>query len=100
MRVRLIGFARNEALAVPQRAVQTGLGRQFVYVVGVGDTVAIRDVVPGSWSGSRWIIEKGLSPGDRVVVDGIQKAVPGRTVRPVPVADSSAVQAAAAGAAR
>ena len=50
--VRLNGFARDSALAIPQRAVQQALGRQFVYVVGTGDTVAARDVQPGPWSGS------------------------------------------------
>jgi len=89
VRVRLNGFTRDSALALPQRAVQQALGRQFVYVVGKGDTVVARDVDPGPWSGSLWIIDKGLSPGDRVVVDGTQKAAPGRPVRPVALADSA-----------
>jgi membrane fusion protein (multidrug efflux system) len=89
VRVRLIGFARDSALAVPQRAVQTGLGRQFVLVVGAGDTVRARDVQTGRWSGPLWIIMSGLQPGDRVIVDGTQKAFPGRTVAPVPLADSA-----------
>jgi len=89
VRVRLNGFTRDSALALPQRAVQQALGRQFVYVVGKGDTVVARDVDPGPWSGSLWVIDKGLSPGDRVVVDGTQKAAPGRPVRPVALADSA-----------
>jgi len=88
VRVRLEGFQRSSALAVPQRAVQQGLGRQFVYVVGAGDTVTARDVNPGQWSGNLWIIDSGLAPGDRVIVDGIQKIAPGRVVRPVPAVDS------------
>jgi membrane fusion protein (multidrug efflux system) len=91
VRVRLEGFSRSSAIAVPQRAVQQGLGRQFVYVVGVGDTVTARDVNPGPWSGSLWIIDSGLAAGDRVVVDGIQKVAPGRVVKPVPAVDSSSV---------
>lgn len=90
VRVRLEGFQRSSALAVPQRAVQQGLGRQFVYVVGAGDTVTARDVNPGQWSGDLWIIDSGLTPGDRVIVDGIQKVAPGRVVRPVPAVDSGA----------
>jgi membrane fusion protein, multidrug efflux system len=90
VRVRLDGFTRDSALALPQRAIQQALGRQFVYVVGKGDTVASRDVQPGPWSGSLWIIDKGLNPGERVIVDGTQKVAAGRTVRPVPLADSSA----------
>jgi membrane fusion protein (multidrug efflux system) len=93
VRVRLVGFTREGALAVPQRAVQTGLGRQFVYVVGKGDTVQTRDVLTGPWAGDRWIIERGLAPGDRVIVDGIQKVAPGRPVKPVPLADSTAAAA-------
>ena len=100
VRVRLSGFTRDSAFAVPQRAVQQALGRQFVYVVGQGDTVSARDVQPGPWSGSRWIIEKGLAAGDRVVVDGAQKAAPGGRVRPVTATDSvSATESASAGAA-
>ena len=90
VRVRLEGFSRDSALAIPQRAVQQALGRQFVYVVGKGDTVAARDIQPGPWSGNLWIIDKGLNPGERVVVDGTQKAAPGRPVRPVPLAVDTA----------
>jgi membrane fusion protein (multidrug efflux system) len=89
VRVRLTGFIQDSALAVPQRAIQQALGRQFVYVVGKGDTVASRDVEPGLWSGNLWIIDKGLNPGDRVIVDGVQKAAPGRPVRAVALADSA-----------
>jgi membrane fusion protein (multidrug efflux system) len=96
VRVRLEGFERPNALAVPLRAVQQGLGRQFVYVVGVGDTVTARDVSPGQWSGNLWIIESGLAAGDRVVVDGIQKVAPGRVVKPVPATDSSSASAVGA----
>ena len=100
VQVRLVGFVRENALAVPQRAVQTGLGRQYVFVVGKGDTVATRDVQAGPWSGDLWIIDRGLMPGDRVVVDGLQKVAPGRPVKPVPLGDSTAAASPRAGAAR
>src|SRR5207247_8398970 len=90
VKVRLVGFARANALAIPQRAVQQGLGRQYVLVVGPGDTATARDVVPGPWSGDLWIIDKGLQPGDRVIVDGTQKVAPGRPVRPTAIGDSAA----------
>lgn len=95
--VRLSGFSRASALAVPQRAVQQGLGRQFVFVVGAGDTVVVRDVKTGPWSGTLWIVEDGLKPGDRVIVDGIQKTSAGRVVKPSPLAlaDTGAKPAAA-----
>jgi membrane fusion protein (multidrug efflux system) len=91
VRVRLVGFARDSALAVPLRAVLSGLGRQFVYVVGAGDTAVVRDVHPGPWSGNLWIIDQGLQPGDRVIVDGTQKVVPGRPVRPVPLDSTGSI---------
>lgn len=94
VRARLAGFVRDSALVVPQRAVQTSLGRQFVYVVGKGDTVAARDVEPGPWSGDQWVIDKGLAPGDRVIVDGVQKVAPGRPVQPEPLADTVLTRAA------
>jgi len=94
--VRLEGFARANALAIPQRAVQQGLGRQFVYVVGAGDTVTARDVKPGTWNGTLWLIDSGLVAGDRVVVDGVQKVAPGRTVKPVPAGDSASMGNASA----
>lgn len=96
VRVRLLGFAQEKALAVPTRAVQTSLGKQFVLVVTPGDTAQAQDVETGPWSGSRWIIEKGLKPGDRVVVDGLQKVMPGRPVHPVAAADSSSAPTTAA----
>lgn len=89
VRVRLQGFEREGVLAVPRRAVQQSLDKQFVLVVGKGDTVAPRDVEAGSWSGDWWIVESGLEPGDVVVVDGVQKAAPGHPVRPVALADSA-----------
>jgi membrane fusion protein, multidrug efflux system len=90
VRVRLEGFVRRDALAIPARAVQQSLGRQFVLVVSKGDTVRSQDVTPGPWSGESWIIEKGIAPGDRVIVDGVQKTMPGGVVHPVPAADTAA----------
>lgn len=94
VRVRLEGFVRSDALAIPRRAVQQSLGRQFVLVVSGGDTVRSHDVTPGPWSGEEWIIDRGLEEGDRVVVDGVQKAMPGSVVHPVPVVDSTAAGSA------
>ncbi len=91
VRVRLEGLVQRAAIAVPLRAVQSALGRQFVYVVGAGDTASMRDVKPGPWAGNLWIIDQGLRPGDRVIVDGIQKVAPGRPVHATALTDSAAV---------
>jgi membrane fusion protein (multidrug efflux system) len=87
VRVRLQGFERDSALAVPRRAVQQSLDQQFVLVVGPGDTVAARDVETGTWSGDWWIIDRGLEPGDLIVVVGVLTAARGQPVKPVAVAD-------------
>jgi membrane fusion protein (multidrug efflux system) len=96
VRVRLHGFERDSALAVPRRAVQQSLDKQFVLVVGKGDTIAARNIDTGTWSGDWWIVERGLQSGERVVVDGVQKAAPGSPVRPVVLADSAEAKAVAA----
>jgi membrane fusion protein, multidrug efflux system len=80
VRARLVGFTADSVLVVPARAVQTTLGRQFVYVVSAGDTVRARDVETGAWDGEQWIVRQGLNAGERVVVDGTQKTVLGRHV--------------------
>jgi membrane fusion protein (multidrug efflux system) len=91
VRVRLLGLVRDSAIVVPQRAVLQQMGRQSVFVVAEGDTVRARDVVATGWEGDQWLIEQGLAPGDRVIVDGLQKVGPGLKVRPVPArADSTA----------
>jgi len=57
---------------------------QTVYVVGREDKVEVRTVTAGDRVGSSWIIEQGLQPGDRVVVEGQQKVRPGSKVQTQP----------------
>lgn len=92
VRVRLLGLVRDSAIVVPQRAVLQQMGRQSVFVVAAGDTVRARDVVATGWEGDQWLIEQGLAPGDRVIVDGLQKVGPGLKVRPVPTGTDSTAQ--------
>jgi len=90
VRVRILGVTRRDALLVPQRAVQQGLGGAFVYVVTEGDTARARTVIATGWEGEGWVIDSGLTAGERVVVDGVQRVLPGQPVRIVSAADSSA----------
>jgi membrane fusion protein, multidrug efflux system len=83
VRVRILGFTRPGTILVPQRAVQQGLGGAFLYVVGDSDRVAVRNVVATGWRDNAWFIERGLSQGDRVIIDGTQKIGPGQRVKPV-----------------
>ena len=89
VRVRLLGLARTGAILVPQRAVVQQMGRQTVYVVDAANKVAARTVTATGWSGGSWLIEKGLAAGERVLVDGVQKAGPGVVVRPIPLASNT-----------
>jgi membrane fusion protein (multidrug efflux system) len=97
VRVRLLGLTRDSAIVIPQRAVLQAMGRQTVYVIAAGDTVRPRDVVASAWTGDQWMIERGLTPGDRVVVDGVQKVFPGMKVLPVPARDGTAASSSGAG---
>ena len=69
-RVRAVTEIRRNALLVPQRAVTELQGRYQVAVVDSDNKVSIRPVKVGERSGSMWIIEDGLKPGERVVVEG------------------------------
>lgn len=81
--VRFHGVSKPNAILVPQRAVQQGPKGPVVYVVGDGDKVDVRDVKATLWRGDEWLIEEGLRAGERVVVDGFQKVMPGGQVKPV-----------------
>ncbi|HEX5178610.1 MAG TPA: efflux RND transporter periplasmic adaptor subunit [Gemmatimonadaceae bacterium] len=83
VRVSLLGMKRVGAILVPQRAVQQSIGGSFVYVVDSANKVSTRDVKGDTFVGGQWLISSGLTAGDRVVVDGIQKIMPGAPVRPV-----------------
>ena len=86
-KVRASTDIRKGALLVPQRAVSELQGLYQVAVVGPDNKVEIRPVQTGDRVGSLWIIEKGVSPGDRVVFEGIQKVKPGMVVDPKPAAE-------------
>lgn len=88
--VKFHGVSKLNAILVPQRAVQQGAKGSVVYVVGEGDKVELRDVKATLWQGDEWMIEEGLKAGERVVVDGFQRAMPGGQVTPVIVPPPSA----------
>ncbi|ABL71025.1 MULTISPECIES: efflux RND transporter periplasmic adaptor subunit [Paracoccus] len=101
VRVRIEQAVRDNALTVPQMAVQRDQsGQAYVYALKDADTVERRDVTLGQTAGNRWLVESGLKPGDRVVVAGAQKLYPDAKVVPQPVdAAQPAVPAGAAAAA-
>ena len=81
VRITILGLKRTGAILIPQRAVQQGLNGPFVYLVGQGDTVTVKPVSATSWEGTQWLIDEGLRPGDKVVVDGAQTVGAGQVVR-------------------
>jgi membrane fusion protein (multidrug efflux system) len=87
---------KKGAILVPQRAVSELQGLHQVAIVGPNNKVEIRPVQTGDRIGSLWIIEKGLSPGDRIVVEGIQKVKPDMVVNPKPAAEPATAETPAA----
>jgi membrane fusion protein (multidrug efflux system) len=88
-RVRFVSYIRPNALLVPQKAVTELQGIQQLAVVGEDSKVTIRSVRMGERVGSMWIVEDGLKPGERVVVEGVQKVREGVTVKIVPTANQA-----------
>jgi membrane fusion protein (multidrug efflux system) len=81
-RVRVMVEAKPDTLLVPQRSVQVIQGVSSVLVVDSDGRVAQRVVTLGERFKDFFIVTEGLKPGERVVVEGVQKAIPGRKVRP------------------
>ena len=81
------GAQRPNAIVVPQLAVQQGNNGHLVYVINASNVAEIRPVVVGDYQGDKDIvIQGGLAKGDRVVIDGVLKVVPGQPVVVVPPA--------------
>src|SRR5919201_4817432 len=83
-RVRAVTSHQEGALLVPQRAVTELQGRYQIAVVDSENKINIRTVKVGERVSTMWVINEGLHPGERVVVEGIQKVRPGMPVHPIP----------------
>lgn len=94
--VRATLETKKGALLVPQRAVTELQGKFLVAVVGTDNTVELRPVTPAERVGSLWLVDKGMKPGERVVVEGVQKVRTGVRVVPTQTAAESAAPAKAA----
>jgi membrane fusion protein (multidrug efflux system) len=75
----------KDALVIPVRAVNDLQGDLQVAVVGADNKVSVRTVKAGVKTGSLMVVSEGLQPGDRIVVEGLQKVKDGMTVNPKPV---------------
>lgn len=79
---------RDDAILVPQQGVQRDRrGNPIALVVNDEGLVEERKIETDRTIGDQWLIEAGLEPGDRVIVEGSQKARPGTQVRVMDVSD-------------
>jgi membrane fusion protein (multidrug efflux system) len=83
-RVRALMGVKKGALLVPQRSVTELQGSYQVAVVGPDNKIDIRPVKAAERIEQLWVIDEGLKPGERVVVEGIQKVRQGMLVTPKP----------------
>jgi membrane fusion protein (multidrug efflux system) len=94
-RARFVIDTKVAALLVPQRAVQELQNLYNLAVVGADNKVSFRSVKVGPRVDGLWLIEEGLKPGEKVVVEGLQKVREGSLVSPRPVAEAAAGKGAA-----
>jgi membrane fusion protein (multidrug efflux system) len=104
VRARIQEGVNENALVVPQVGItHDQKGQPTALVVGSDDKVVLRQLVTSGTYGSNWVVESGLKAGDRVIVQGTDKAKPGMQVKTVaaqlpatPASDASAQGAPAA----
>jgi membrane fusion protein (multidrug efflux system) len=89
-KIRVATSIRKDALLVPQRAVAEIQGKYMVAVVGADNKVDMRTVKTAERVDNLWVILEGLKPGERVVVEGVQKVRPGMPVTPKALAEAPA----------
>jgi multidrug efflux system membrane fusion protein len=94
-RIRLGDAGDSKALLVTDRAIGTDQNKKFVLVVGAENKVEYREIKPGNLSDGLRIVSDGLKPGEKIVVNGLQRARPGMPVVPemVPMDGKEAPQA-------
>jgi membrane fusion protein (multidrug efflux system) len=84
-RIRFRAEVKTDALLVPQRAVAEMQNLYSVAVLTEGNKIAFRNVKVGPRVDGMWVIEEGLKPGEKVVVEGLQRVREGTVVSPKPV---------------
>jgi multidrug efflux system membrane fusion protein len=100
--IRLLVDTLRGATVMPTSAIQRGAPGTFVYLINPDSTVTVKPIELGPQSGERVAVRSGLSPGDRIVIDGADKLrngakvvvrEPGGQGRPAPVAGAPAADA-------
>jgi len=88
-RARVVAQILKDAVTVPQRAVAEVQGSYQLGIVGADGKAEIRPVKVGPRVGSDWVISSGLKPGEKVIVEGIQKVKTGLPVAAKPWAPAA-----------
>lgn len=94
VRVEIIGVTMPNAVLVPKTAIVQGPQGAAVYVVDANDVAQARPVKLGREVEKGWIVESGLTAGERVVTDGVIRVRPGAKVKPVAAPAAPAAPAA------
>lgn len=81
-RVVMDSTTEYSAVMVPDRAIGTDQTKKFVYVVGADGQPQFREVKPGALFGGMRVVQGGVKAGENVVVDGLQRVIPGMPVAP------------------
>lgn len=84
VKVRAAATELNDAVLIPQQAVNQLQTLHQVFVIGQGDTLTVRPVKTGPRIGSNWVISDGLKAGERVAIIGSMNVKPKSVVKPVP----------------
>lgn len=95
VRAKVQGGVDSRGITVPQRAVQIGPKGASVLVIGQNNIATARPIRLGDLQGGNWVVTDGLRAGDRVIVNGLQKAQPGAPVRIAGAKPTAAAPAAA-----
>ena len=83
VRARFVDGVLTRAIKLDQRAtMRRNNGTPYVYIVNKDNKIESRDIGITGSEGNFWIVEKGLDPGEKVVVEGLQRVAPGATVAP------------------
>ncbi len=94
-RIRVPASDKHDALLVSERAIGTDQAQKYVLTVTASNTVAYQSVHLGPLIEGKRVIRSGVNPGDRIVVNGLQRAFPGMTVTPqTEVAETTDVKVA------
>lgn len=90
-RAQVVEGVNTNALTIPQRTIARGAaGASAVLVVNDENKVELRNIEIDRTVGTKVVVAKGLRPGERILVEGSQKAPPGSTVKPVPFVPAAA----------